>query len=166
VSHAVLDTRLPGNSLDLLRDLWREQGDYVRLKLQGSEHPAFLLSDPVFIEQLLAQHNDHISRGFAGDRLALMLGKGLLVSDGDLWRTQRQLLHPLFHRGALAWLGSAVERCNTALIERFEAFADTGESLDLNRAMLDFSLRFNLEILFGADAARIQSAVGDVSSKN
>ncbi|MEM1433011.1 MAG: cytochrome P450 [Pseudomonadota bacterium] len=161
VSHAVLDPRLPGDSLALLQDVWREHGDYVQLELQGSDNPAYLLSDPVLIEQTLAQHHDSITRGFAGDRLALMLGQGLLVNDGELWKTQRQLMHPLFHRGSLGWLGATAERSNSALVERLQSSADRGAVLDLNRVMLDFSLGFNLDILFGPDAARLKALVED-----
>ena len=37
-----------------------------------------------------------------------MLGRGLLISEGDFWRRQRRLAQPAFHRGRLGEYGATM----------------------------------------------------------
>lgn len=160
-SRVVLDGRLPGSALATLSDLNRKHGHFVQFAVSGDRAAAFLVNDPALIEQVLARHHDSICRGFTGDRLALILGNGLLVSEAELWKTQRQLMHPLFHRSALSGFGDVAQQCNRALLERWNLAAEVGSSLELCGEMLDFSLEFNLTTIFGSDAPRIRSEVGE-----
>src|SRR5690606_22211853 len=74
--------------------------DVVRARF-GGDWPV-LVRAPELIEQVLVTHN----RSFIKDRitrdLAELLGNGLLVSDGSLWRHQRRLAQPAFHRERIA----------------------------------------------------------------
>ena len=50
------------------------------------------------VRQVLTQHDKFfVKQPAAYDVLAPLLGRGLVVSSGELWRRQRKLLTPLFH---------------------------------------------------------------------
>ena len=55
----------------------------------------------------------------------LLLGDGLLTSEGDFWLRQRRLIQPLFHRDRLAGYGAVMvelaERTGRLLARRRDA---------------------------------------------
>lgn len=94
-----------GNVVDFARDplgfLTRcgEHGDIVRLKLEHSRD-TFLITDPDDIETVLMNREGKFSKGYQGDPiLHLVLGNGLVTSEGEFWRKQRRLAQPFSSQG-------------------------------------------------------------------
>lgn len=86
-----------------LCDWQREQGDLVSFKLAGRQY--FLISNAKWVEQTLIKHNYVFVKMYDPIKpkgLALLLGKGLVTSQGDLWRRQRRLMQPVFQRSNLS----------------------------------------------------------------
>ena len=60
--------------------------------------PAYLISHPDHIEQVLVKSNhDFVKDRYTRAELRI-LGNGLLVNEGVFWRRQRHLAQPAFHR--------------------------------------------------------------------
>ncbi|WP_181233821.1 cytochrome P450 [Enhygromyxa salina] len=103
-----------GNTLELMLDTdgfmarTFDSADVVRARFGGDW--VVLARAPELIEQVLVTQ----SRSFMKDRItrdvAELLGNGLLVSDGELWRRQRRLVQPAFSRDRIAdYAGGMVE---------------------------------------------------------
>lgn len=75
-------------------DLWHEYGDVAHVKL-GSQH-IYVVVEPEHVHHVLVKNpNNYIKgKGYTGFRL--LVGQGLVTSDGDLWRNQRRLMQPSF----------------------------------------------------------------------
>src|SRR5690606_3619832 len=71
---------------------------YVRL---GSEH-VYLLSHPDLVHELFVTRGRQLRKGRALERIRLLLGDGLLTSEGERHRAQRRLIQPALHGDRLA----------------------------------------------------------------
>ncbi len=93
-----------GNQLAFLREPYefmtrtaQEYGDLAYWEDPGG--PIYQLNHPEYIEQVLVQRNE---RYVKGDRFQNVLrpitGNGILNSEGAVWRRNRHLIQPAFHR--------------------------------------------------------------------
>ena len=97
-------TWLGGNLSEFKRDRLaffarcaRDYGDVVSLRF--GPRRMYLVSHPDLIETILVRENDKYGKAkrFV-QRWALVVGKGLLTSEGDFWLRQRRLIQPVFSR--------------------------------------------------------------------
>jgi cytochrome P450 len=63
--------------------------------------------------------------------LKILLGNGLLTSEGDFWRKQRRLIQPAFHRKKLEDLTSMMIERSQEFADKFGAYAQSGEYVDI-----------------------------------
>jgi cytochrome P450 len=122
----------------------RRYGEVVRVPL--SRPPMFQIYSPEDIRHVLMERGA-IYRKTGGVRSAERLfGRGLLRSQGSLYRRQRAIIEPSFHRTHLVGMVGAMAREAAAA----EAEWRDGEA-DLARAMGVLTLRILGRCLFGAD---------------
>lgn len=148
-------TLLAGNLPELRRD-WlgtltryaREYGDFVPLRL--GPRRAVLLNHPDLVEEVLVAKHRSFVKSPALRNARRLLGNGLLTGEGDLWRRQRRLMQPTFHRQQVAGYGQVmVERT----VRRIERWRD-GQPFDLHAEFMGLTLEIAALTLFGADVAR------------
>ncbi len=138
----------------------REYGDvaYFRLGVQRT----YLVSDPELIRGVLVTDQRQFVKSHALHRLKVLLGEGLLTSDGEFHLRQRRLSQPGFHRERLAGYAAAMVRRAVAARERWR----DGETVDLHREMMRLTLGIVGETLFSADvegeADEIGAALNDI----
>ncbi len=159
-----------GNLLDYSRDPLnflvrssREYGDVVVLKFPGP--PAYLLSDPEHIEQVLVKKN----RNFAKDRVTKqmlgILGDGLLTSDGDFWRRQRRLAQPAFHHERIENYARTMVSYTERMLENWR----DGEERDIHHDMMRLTLEIVAKTLVDADivgdAEEVGRALGTIMAR-
>jgi cytochrome P450 len=101
--------------LGFLTRCQRDHGDLVFLRL--GRWPAYLLSDPSDIETvLLTRYRDFTKHRFFWRHVEALFGQGLVASEGEYWRRQRQLMAPAFHRERITAYGETMVRCTEALL--------------------------------------------------
>lgn len=138
----------------------REQGDIVGLSLAG--WPAFLLSHPDHIEQVLvAQNRNFIKHTFFWRHVTSMFGQGLLTSEGAHWVRQRKLIQPAFHRERLLGYGRVMVDYTERMLGRWR----DGETRDVHDEMMRVTMEIVARALFGVevsekDAEQVEKAFG------
>jgi cytochrome P450 len=140
--------------LDFLTRCAREYGDLVALRF--GPRRIFLVSHPDLIESVLVTHSRCFIKHFALRLNPLVLGKGLLTSEGDLWLRQRRLIQPAFQRPRLVGFGPMI----VAYTQRLLAEWKPGEVRDILPEMTRLTLQIAAKALFDADVAEHARDVG------
>lgn len=106
-----------------------------------------LVTHPDDIQRVLVTEQRSFTKGRALERSKVMLGEGLLTSEGSYHLRQRRLVQPAFHRERVA-----------RYAETMSAFADEadkhwrpGAVLDVHDEMMRLTLGIAAMTLFGAD---------------
>lgn len=160
---------LPGFSkrpLGTLLDLRTNYGDVVSLPYPLD--PVVIVADPEGIEHVL--HHAHHRYAKTTQRwrtLRQIWGEGLLTSNGDVWRRQRQRMQPAFHERYLREFGLTMVEEAERIGETWSAAARSGEPRDVYTDMLRCTLRALLRAMFGSDIeARIDLLIAAVQDIN
>lgn len=67
-----------------------------------------LISDPDHAQHVLANNHENYTKSNGYKQVALVLGNGLLTSEGEEWHRNRKMLQPSFHKAELRKLLPAV----------------------------------------------------------
>jgi len=130
----------------------REYGDCTTFRF-GLKR-IYLVSSPGLIEQVL--HSRNFTKHFALRMNKLLLGNGLLTSEGDFWLRQRRLIQPVFQRERLTSYAPDMTACTQRQIDGWR----DGDERDLHVEMRRLTLAIAARTLFGADATGQSEAVG------
>ena len=147
------------NPLTFFTNTARTYGDVARISF-GSQ-PAYLVSHPEFIEDILVTSAKKFMKGIALQRAKKLLGEGLLTSEGQLHLRQRRTIQPLFHR-------QQVQRFAAAMVRHGLRWRDTitdGATIDVTAEMGGLTLAIVGETLFSTnvqrDADEVREALTD-----
>lgn len=140
--------RMKANSFQALSDWQREYGDLVELRLATRRF--YLISHPKLIEQSLIKQSDVFVKMYNPKKpngLGLVLGQGLLTSQGELWQRQRRLMQPVFQRSNLALLLPQIVGAGNNLLARWRQLGD-GAQVNLPDEMLRVTLEAITQTMF------------------
>lgn len=126
---------------------FRRYGDLYCATTDGV--PLFVVKHPDHIAQVLLGAGKFGKGHSAFDRLAHVLGNGLLTSDGDEWKRQRRMIQPAFTKKKLQGYAAIM----TDESERAAAGWKDGEVRDISREMVELTLGVVTRTLFDHDAA-------------
>jgi cytochrome P450 len=151
-----------GVALSLRRDVLgtitrivREYGDIAHMPLLMQSR--ILVSRPEWIEDLIVRQPQKFDKGPGlKDASRRLLGEGLLTSEGELWRRQRRLAQPAFHRQRIAEYAQV-------MVE--QALAHTrdwrdGDRRDMAEEMMALTLVIAVKTLFGIEFTEQAKRVG------
>lgn len=124
-------------------------GDAVRVRL--GPRRALVLSDPDLIREVFVHEAKQFVRGITGAPLRSLLGEGLLLSEGEVWRRQRRDLSPLFGRDRVAQWIPSIESAGIALVSRWRDGERRDVHHEMHRLTLDVAARLFLGIGSGDD---------------
>jgi cytochrome P450 len=135
-------------------------GDVVRIHLpigQGVEPDFYLLRRPEDVEHVLQKNHRNYRKSSSYDIVRLVVGEGLLTSEGDHWKRQRRLAQPSFHKQRIAHFSRAMVEEAEAMLTRWEQAPAGG--LDIAEEMRRVTLAVVGRTLFSSDVGRYASAV-------
>ena len=137
----------------------REYGEIVRFRSFGRFH-WILLTHPVDIEHVLRANHQNYVKGLFVNPLKLLIGEGLVTSEGSFWLRQRRLAQPAFHRKRLLAFGTIMTQAAEAMVARWKAYERKAQPFDVNGEMMPLTLKVVGEALFNADVSGDADAVG------
>jgi cytochrome P450 len=141
--------------LSFLAQLAREHGDAAHFRI-GRTH-LYFFSHPELVREVLVARNASFIKGLALQRTKIVLGEGLLTSEGELHKRQRRLAQPAFHRARINHYGE--QMVEKALHAR-ERWRD-GEEIDVAHEMMRLTLAVVAKTLFDADVDDEADEIGD-----
>jgi cytochrome P450 len=154
---------------DFMKPLCRMAHDYGEIaSTHARGRHIIAVSNSEAARHVLVTNQDNYSKGIEYELLRIVLGEGLLTSEGEVWRRQRRLVQPMF---AKRHLGDFTAHMTAATADALEGVTlgstPDGATLDVNRAMMELTLDVVGRALFGADlsggtAARVGPAMNDV----
>lgn len=128
-------------------------GDIYQASIYGSN--VLVVSDPRYIQHILRTNWQNYRKGLAIKRVELLLGRGLISSEGDFWKSQRRLIQPAFHSAVIAGLMHVIIKANTALLEKWERAAVNNESVNVTHDLSLMVLELVLTAIFGDDYQQV-----------
>ena len=128
----------------------RSYGDVVRYQTRFG--PCLFFARPEHVQTILHSENYH-----RASLVKMMLGDGLLASEGALWKSHRHLMQGQFLPRKVAPFAAIMTRETAHTARAWDAAAGTGEFLEVGADMTALTLRVVVEALFtvelGADRA-------------
>jgi cytochrome P450 len=149
----------PANPILLFQHLAQEYGDVAHYKI-GWNHIVFL-NHPDYIREILVVQNDNFIKERTVQRTKLLLGKGMITSEGSEHRLQRQVAQPAFHRQRIPEYASVmVEEA-----ARMGAQWRPGERRDVAIDMMHLTLNVVARTLFAADLREEAAELADAINR-
>jgi cytochrome P450 len=137
----------------------RALGDVVRLAVPGRQ-PVFVLAHPAHIRQVLQENNSNYRRTPFHDRLKVVLGEGLVTSEGELWQQQRQLLQPAFRAEPIRRFVPIVGKLSLDWAMRWNEAGKTQQVLDISQEMSNLALSIVVRCIFGQEPPDGDAGIG------
>src|ERR1700678_4167803 len=124
-------------------------GDTFRFYLGGLKE-AIITIDPTVIQHVLKTNAENYQKSeIQVKRMGHFLGKGLLTTHGEAWRTQRRLIQKGFDRKQLEVLSSIMQDSLTESLRDFDRQARVGP-VDIYPHLMKITFSMVARSLFGA----------------
>ncbi len=143
--------------LEFFRNCARIHGDVVALRF--AHRRILLVSHPDLIEEVLVTKNQNFIKHFALRLNPLLLGKGLLTSEGDFWLRQRRLVQPAFVRSRIAGYAPVMVEATLRLLSDWQAGRERNIHAEMMRLTLDIAARTLFHANAASDAEEIARAM-------
>jgi enediyne biosynthesis protein E7 len=148
------------DSLERMCELYARFGDIYRVHSPARRGYVYVINHPDDVKRVLVSNHANYRKGFGLDRVRMLLGNGIVTSDGELWRTQRYMMQPMFHRRVVTQFAAVIDVANDRLLERWERHAAQDQPVNVTDEMSEVTLDFILRAIFGADLDRLAQQMG------
>src|SRR5579864_9206626 len=108
------------DSLQRMSELFARHGDLYRVFSPSRKAYTYVVHHPDDVKRVLVSNHRNYTKGLGLDRVKILLGKGLMTSEGDLWKRQRYMMQPFFHRRVVTEFASVIGAANDRFITRWE----------------------------------------------
>src|SRR3989440_3834379 len=148
------------DSLERMIELFARLGDIYRVFVPARGSYTYVIHHPDDVKRVLVANHRNYTKGVGLDRVRILLGKGIMTSEGELWKRQRYMMQPLFHRRVLSGFAGIIAAANDRFIARWRALAQRGEPVNLTDEMSELTLEIVFRSIFGGDLDRLTQQLG------
>jgi cytochrome P450 len=129
------------------------------------ETSVYAIRDVEFAHRVLVENWQNYAKGQAIRRVALLLGNGLMVSKGDVWKRQRRMIQPTFSHESLGRSTQLITAVNTELAGKWQLATRRNASVNVTRDVSRMALEVVLRFVLGDDYERVGSHFDFVSQE-
>ncbi|MGH9617096.1 MAG: cytochrome P450 [Acidobacteriaceae bacterium] len=145
----------PGNPILLFQHLAKTFGPISHYKLGGSN--IVFINHPDMVREILVTQAACFIKERTQNRMKILLGNGLITSEGEFHMRQRRIAAPAFHRQRIqAYGGMMVERAAA-----MSASWRQGQTFDMSAAMMRLTLEIVARTLFATDVTAAIQEIND-----
>src|ERR1700752_1441797 len=135
----------PANPILLFQHLAQEYGDIAHYQIGW--HPIVFLNHPDYIREVLVVQNENFIKERTVQRTKMLLGAGMITSEGAQHRSQRQVAQPAFHRQRIPEYANMMVAEAVRMRDRWR----DGEQRDVAIDMMHLTLNVVAQTLFATD---------------
>jgi cytochrome P450 len=145
----------PGNPIRLFEYLAATFGRVSCYRIGASD--VVVMNDPELIRDVLIAQPQNFIKERTQRRMKILLGEGLITSDGEIHKRQRRIAAPAFHRQRIqAYASLMVERAS-AMGNAWQA----GVEVDASAEMMQLTLQIVARTLFNSDVTKDVQRIND-----
>lgn len=144
--------------LRLFYDGARDHGNVVRFRFGAFQY--VLVSGLTEIQHVLVKNQKNYIKSRSYQGIKLVLGEGLLTSEGEFWRRQRRLAQPAFHAQRLRGLSGTMAHLTGDAITRWRALPESERTVDIYEEMMRLTFRIVGKTLCSTDVEGDAKAIG------
>jgi len=130
-------------------------------KFRAGPTSVIQVSSPEGVQHVLqANNHNYDKKALSFEPLRDLIGDGLLLSDGDLWRKQRRLMQPVFHRQKIQVFADMMGAETAAVLDSWGQAAASGQPLNIQQEMMRFTLSIITRALFNERIGDENGSIG------
>lgn len=143
-----------------MREWFPRYGDIYRVFSPARGTHDYVINNPEDIKRVMLSNHRNYTKGGGMDRVKILLGNGIMTSEGAFWRRQRRMMQPAFHRRIIGQFAQLIGDINEKHAQRWDAACKRGEPINLTDETSALTLDIVLQSIFGTDLARIERQLG------
>src|SRR6202453_2944863 len=143
-------------SLARLSRYFAEFGDIYRVFAPSRGVYNYVINHPDDIKRVLLSNHRNYTKCEVMDRVKILLGNGIMTSEGDFWRRQRRMMQPSFHRRVIDQFSALIRSVNDKFAARWAVKAARAEAINLTDDVSELTLEIVLHSIFGTDLERLE----------
>ena len=137
--------------LPMLVRFAREYGDFIPFTIMGKK--VIQVNHPALVRQVLVDNHKNYYKSNTYERFEAVLGLGLLTSNGDKWKRDRQKIQPMFRREQVeGYYFQVIRQVCEKYKQRWLELTQNGPAqIDLSYEMACITIEVILRALYGKD---------------
>jgi cytochrome P450 len=150
----------PGDPIKLFEYLQETYGSMSHYRIANSD--VFVVHEPEFIREILVNQADKFIKERTQKRMKILLGNGLITSDGEFHKRQRRIAAPAFHRQRIQAYGAVMTDRALAMREEWQPGKEIGALAEMMRVTLQIVARTLLNTDVTAEVQQINDEVNAI----
>jgi len=147
-------------ALARLKDYFARFGDIYRVFAPSRGVFNYVINHPDDIKRVLLTNHRNYTKGEGMDRVKILLGNGIMTSEGAFWRRQRRMMQPSFHRRVIDQFSTLIGEANEKYAKRWAEQSARGEPVNISLDTSEMTLEIVLKSIFGSDLERLAQQMG------
>ncbi len=157
------DLNTTPESFNKVQSLVIDFPDICRLQSDTRPNDSYLVNNPDYLKHILVKNYQNYNKGLGFSRVKMLLGNGIIVSDGPFWKRQRRMMQPSFTRKVIAKLTTQIQQCNQKLFSDWSEKANLEQTIDITQAASELSLDIVLRAILSDDLDTLINEQGGIN---
>ncbi|MGC1728466.1 MAG: cytochrome P450 [Steroidobacteraceae bacterium] len=151
------------DTLERMIECFARYGDTYRVYVPARRSFSYIIHHPDDVKRVLVTNHRNYTKGLDRDRIKILLGRGLMTSEGEFWTHQRYLMQPFFHRRVITKFAQMIDEANSRFVGQLEVQAARSGTVNITEAMSELTLEIVLRAIFGTDFDEMSEAFSVVA---